>query len=270
MDTILVDGKEYTDPLEIANEFNRLFVNVASKLKEPTLQPNFERLEKICDEHVPNDTEFSIPCLTKEKVEKYLKNVDLSKATGSDDIGPRLLKLSASFISESITYICNKSIQNSELPSKWKEGKVTPLFKNGTKGNVNNYRPKSILPVLSKILEKHVHDSLMEFLNCHELLHKTQSGFRQKHKCETALTYMIDSWLKAINDDDIVGVVMVDLKKAFDLVDHNLFINKLKRYRLSDETIKLFYSYLIGRKQKVSISNILSQKERIINGVPQY
>ena len=80
---------------------------------------------------------------------------------------------------------------------------------------------------------------------------------------------MIDSWLKAINDDDIVGVVMVDFKKAFDLVDHNLLINKLKHYRLSDETIKWFSSYLIGRKQKVSTSNILSQEERIISGVPQ-
>ena len=71
------------------------------------------------------------------------------------------------------------------------------------------------------------------------------------------------------NDDDIVGVVMVDFKKAFDLVDHNLLINKLKHYRLSDETIKWFSSYLIGRKQKVSLSNILSHEERIINGVPQ-
>ena len=123
--------------------------------------------------------------------------------------------------------------------------------------------------MLSKILEKHVYDSLVEFLNGHELLHKIQSGFRPKHSGETALTYMINSWLKAINDDDIVGVVMVDFKKAFDLVDHNLPINKLKHIRLSDETIKWFSSYLIGRNQKVSINNILSQEERIINGVPQ-
>ena len=70
----------------------------------------------------------------------------------------------------------------------------TLKFKNGTKEDVNNYRPISILPVLSKLIEKHVHDSLMEFLNTYELLHKTQSGFRPKHICETALTYMIDSW----------------------------------------------------------------------------
>ena len=123
--------------------------------------------------------------------------------------------------------------------------------------------------MLSKIIEKHVHDSLMEFLNTFELLHKTQSGFRPKHSCETAMTYMIDSWLKAINDDEIVGVVMVDFKKAFDLVDHNLLIDKLKRYRLSDMTIKWFSSYLIDRKQKVSISNKLSNEERVLNGVPQ-
>ena len=267
--TISVDGHEYTDSLEIANEFNKFFVTVASKLKEPNLQPNFERLDKFCDERIPKDTEFSIPFLTREKVEKYLKDLDLSKATGTDDIGPRLLKLSAPFISDSITYICNKSIQNSEFPSKWKEGKVTPLFKNGTKEDVNNYRPISILPILSKIIEKHVHDSLMEFLNSFELLHKTQSGFRPNHSCETALTYMIDSWLKAINDDEIVGVVMVDFKKAFDLVDHNLLIDKLKHYRLSDTTIKWFSSYLIGRKQKVSIGNKLSDEERVLNGVPQ-
>ena len=219
--TSSVDGHEYTDSLEIANEFNNFFT-VASKLKEPNLQPNFKRLDKFCDGRIPKDTEFSIPFLTREIVGKYLKDLDLSKATGTDDIGPRLLKLSASFISESITYICNKSIQNSEFPSKWKEGKVTPLFTNGTKEDVNNYRPISILPILSKIIEKHVHDSLMDFF-----------------------------------------------KKAFDLVDHNLLIDKLKHYRLSDTTIEWFSSYLIGRKQKVSIGMKLSDEERVLNGVPQ-
>ena len=109
--------------------------------------------------------------------------------------------------------------------------------------------------MLSKILEKHIHDSLMEFLNCFNLLHTTQSGFRPGHSCETALVGMIDRWLRAINEDSMVGVVMVDFKKAFDLVDHNLLLKKLKHYRLSDETLNWFSSYLLGRKQKVSIGN---------------
>ena len=177
--------------------------------------------------------------------------------------------MSAPYISESITYICNKSIQNSEFPEKWKEGKISPLFKNGSKEDINNYRPISILPVLSKILEKHIHDSLMEFLNCFNVLHTTQSGFRAGHSCETALVGVIDRWLKAMNEDSMVGVVMVDFKKAFDLVDHKLLLQKLKHYRLSNETLSWFSSYLLGRKQKVSFGNFLFEEENIKNGVPQ-
>ena len=84
----LVDGIEITDSQDIANEFNRFFVSVASQLKEPNVKPNFETLEKFCDEQVPNGTLFTIPNITKEKVEKYLRNLDLSKATGTDNIGP--------------------------------------------------------------------------------------------------------------------------------------------------------------------------------------
>ena len=144
-----------------------------------------------------------------------------------------------------------------------------PLFKNGTKQDINNYIPISILHVLSKLLEIHVQDSLMEFVNCFNLLHTNQSGFRPNHSCETALVGMIDRWLKAINENSLVGVFMVDFKKAFDLADQNLLLNKLKHYKISDTTLKWFSSYLLGKKQKVSINKILSTNEAVINGVPQ-
>ena len=88
-------------------------------------------------------------------------------------------------------YICNKSISSSSFPTKWKEAKVSPLHKQGPSDNVNNYRPISILPILSKILERHVSDCLLHYLNENDLLHVTQSGFRAQHSCETALTHMI-------------------------------------------------------------------------------
>ena len=87
---------------------------------------------------------------------KFLSNIDTTKSTGTDNIGPRLLKLAAPHIVDDITFICNHSIKNSVFPSKWKEAKVVPLHKNGPLEEVNNYRPISILPVMSKILEKHV------------------------------------------------------------------------------------------------------------------
>ena len=103
--------------------------------------------------------------------------MDINKATGTDIIGPSLLKLAAPYIVYVVTIICNHSISNSIFPTKWKDAKVTPLRESGPHDDANNYRPISILPILSKVLEKHVHDSLSEYLQKFSLLHKTQSGF---------------------------------------------------------------------------------------------
>ena len=184
-------------------------------------------------------------------------------------IGPRLLKLAAPFIADEVTYICNHSISNSIFPSKWKEAKVAPLHKNGPREEVNNYRPISILPVLSKVLEKHVHESLSDYLHQHKLLHKTQFGFRAQHSCETALVNMIDLWLNAIDNGQMIGVVLVDFKKAFDLVDHQILINKLEMYGIKDQALSWFKTYLTNRKQQVTINNSKSDFKHISCGVPQ-
>ena len=267
--SIKINDKTIDNPSEISTEFNKFFVSVASKIKEPVVPSNFDRLRTFCNEKLTENTSFSIPTLGHEKVEKYLKNIDITKATGVDTIGPRLLKLAAPYISESLTFICNQSIVKSVFPKKWKEGKVTPLHKNGAKDDTNNYRPISVLPVVSKLLEKHVHDSLMAYLFSNSLLHSTQSGFRPNHSCETSLLQMINKWLDAINSSQMIGMVMIDFRKAFDLVDHTLLLKKLKYYKISEETISWFSSYLLGRKQKVFVNNVLSESENIICGVPQ-
>ena len=101
------------------------------------------------------------------------------------------------------------------------------MFKNGNKEDVNNYRPISIFPTISKIIEKWVKNQFSKYLNEFNLLHKTQSGFRPKHSTESALILMIDYWLKAISEGKIIGCVLVDIRKAFDLVDHHILLKKL-------------------------------------------
>ena len=224
--SVKINDKTIDNPAEISSEFNKFFVSIASKIKEPVVPSNFDKLRTFCNEKLAENASFSIPTLRHEKVEKYLKNIDITKATGADTIGPRLLKLAAPYISESLTFICNQSIANSTFPEKWKEAKVTPLHKNGPRDDTNNYRPISVLPVVSKLLEKHVHDSLMVYLSSHSLLHSTQSGFRPNHSCETSLLQMINSWLDAINNNQMIGMVMIDFRKAFDLVDHTLLLKK--------------------------------------------
>ena len=262
-ETLIEDSKE------IASEFNNFFVNVASKLKEPITSTNHDKLKEFCQEKLPPDMKFEIPIIGRQKVLKFLSNIDINKATGTDMIGPRLLKFAAPFIADEITFICNQSIAKSVFPSKWKEAKVTPLFKNGPHEDVNNYRPISILPVLSKVLEKHVHESLYDYLHAFQLLHKTQSGFRSQHSCETALVNMIDSWLNAIDNGKMIGVVLVDFKKAFDLVDHQILLNKLEIYGIKDDALSWFDTYLTNRKQQVSINNCQSDFQQISYGVPQ-
>ena len=101
-----------------------------------------------------------MPLLTTDKVMKYLNNLDIKKSTGTDEIGPRLLRMSSPIIAESLTFICNLSIKTGSFPDKWKEAKVKPLHKGGPTNDPNNFRPISILPALSKLFEKHVFNEL--------------------------------------------------------------------------------------------------------------
>ena len=126
------------------------------------------------------------------------------------------------------------SITENRFPSTWKTARVIPLLKKGSTDDVNNYRPISILPVVSKILEKHVSSTFYAFLNEQNLLNPKQSG---QHSCQTALTLMTEEWLKAMNKGELTGVLMIDLCKAFDLVDHSLLLHKLKIYGCSEEAL---------------------------------
>ena len=131
----------------------------------------------------------------------------------------------APYITDSIVKLCNLSIREDKFPNTWKTARVIPLHKKGSTDDINNYRPISILPVVSKILEKHVSSTFYTFLNENNLLNPKQSGFRTQHSCQTALTLMTEEWLNAMHKGELTGVLMIDLCKAFDLVDHSLLLS---------------------------------------------
>ena len=144
------------------------------------------------------------------------------KSTGADKISARLLKAAAPAITVSVTTLINKSIVSGQFPTLWKLAKITPIHKKGPTENKGNDRPISVLCALSKILEKHVHDSLYTYLMSHNMLHDGQSDFRAKHSCETALDHMVHKWASAIDKGLVNGVVLLDLHKAFDLVNQTI------------------------------------------------
>ena len=269
INSLKIGNLETEDPLEISNAFNDFFINIADNIKEPTESSNHELLRDFCNEKIPEGVVFDLPLLNTDNVMKYLNNLDIKKSTGTDDIGPRLLKMSSPIIAESLTYICNLSIKTGSFPTKWKEAKIKPLHKGGSSSDPNNFRPISILPVLSKLFEKHVHEALMNFLEEYKLLYDTQSGFRPNHSCETALIHMVEQWLKALDNGELVGVLLVDFRKAFDLVDHNILLKKLELYKLNQVTLNWFRLYLSDRKQVVSFKNNTSEQKTVKCGVPQ-
>lgn len=258
-----------TDETEVAELFNDYFVNVASKLKEPIKLSDNELLNDYVRSKVPTTTEFNIPLTNIMFIHNFLSNLNVNKSTGFDNIGPRILKMSADVLAPSLMFIVNTSLITGEFPCSWKEAKVKPLFKSGAKDDKNNYRPISILPTVSKLIEKWVESQFSNYLNEHNLLHQSQSGFRSKHSTESAIVRMIDSWLKAVNDGKLTGCVLVDFRKAFDLVDHKILLNKLKCYKCDENCLAWFESYLTNRTQRVSLNNNLSKSARVACGVPQ-
>ena len=173
-----------SDDLDIANVFNEYFVNIPSRLKEPIQPSDFELLHNFVDSKFNDNTNFTILFVNRSFVSNYLSSMDATEATGLGCLGLRLLKIASDVLTPSITYIVNKSIESGGFPCTWKNAKVNPIFKTGDKDSVNNYRPISILPTLSKIIEKWIATKLMSYLNKYQLLHKKQSGFRKNHSTE--------------------------------------------------------------------------------------
>ena len=180
-----------------------------------------------------------------------------------------MLKISLPYIVESLTYIFNLSISQNKFPTQLKQAKVIPLPKAKNLSDINNYRPISLLSVLSKLLERHVHTHLTSYMETRDLFHPFQSGFRSKHSCVTTLSCLSDRWLSAINSAQLSGVVFLDLAKAFDTIDHQILLSKLKIYLGDSCHLDFFQSYLQARTQYVSVNGLLSSVGLISHGVPQ-
>ena len=134
---------------------------------------------------------------------------------------------------------------------------------------MNNYRPISLLCVMSKILEKHVYNNVISYFNRNKLLVDNQSGSRSNHSCQTGLTKLVNSWYNSMNAGEVIGCVTIDMRKAFDLVNIDILLKKLKVYGFSDGSILWFKSYLKGRFQQVVVNDVVSESCPIEYGIPQ-
>ena len=150
----------------------------------------------------------------------------------------------------------NISIETSQFPNSWKVTRITPIFKDGDKTDKSNYRPISVLHVISKLFEKLVFNQLYQYMKENGLFTSDQSGFLRLHSTLTCLLKMSDDWYNGLDLGKLVGLVFIDLKKAFDTVDHDILCIKLDVYGVQQRELSWFMSYLSNHKQFCRVNGV--------------
>ncbi len=199
-----------------------------------------------------------------------LNQLKSSRAKDVFDCDSVLVKKYANVLGTPITHLVNLSIKQCYFQSAWRSAVIAPIFKIGDPVNVTNCRPISILPVVSKVIEKVVCNQLVDHLKLgHFPLHPMQFGFRAHHSTETANCYFVEQIKSSLDRGSVVGAVFLDFKKAFDTVNHNVLLSKLSRFNFSTNTLTWMESYLSLRKQCTRINDACSPFLDCNIGVPQ-
>ena len=198
-----------------------------------------------------------------------LVGVDVTKSTGPDNIAGRMIKSTACSITSAVTALFNQTIRQGKIPNDWKTVCITPVPKASDRTQVENYRPISILPILSKLLERHIYNCLMKHLNGHHPLSDNQWGFTRGKSTVGALLTAVDSWHQQLDSRIDICAVFFDLRKAFDSVPHWLLLNKLSRLGVDPYLLQWIASYLCERTQSVCIDGSSSEPLSVVSGVPQ-
>ena len=248
---------------------NSFFIEKVSRLRQNIPGTDDDPLAKLKESLKDRQCSLTLKAVKPDDVLKVIRSLKNSKSTGTDNIDTWVIKLVASDILPALTHIINLSILQSTFPNMWKQAKVVPLLKKGDPLTPKNYRPVALLPIFSKILERIVFNQLVENLDLHNLIHPNHHRSRAGHSTATALIQMYDRWVEEVDDGNMVGVMMVDLSAAFDMVDHNILLQKLELFGLDDLSLMWMKSYLSGRSQSVFVDGCMSPPMAIECGVPQ-
>ena len=264
---IIDNGKTLTEPIDIANSFNKYYASIADEiLKKRKYNGNKSFADYLTN---PSEKTFALFDCNPIEILNIITTINPKKSVGPCSIPTIILHMLKNEISHPLSIIFNLSFQTGVFPDMLKSAKVIPIFKKGSKLKTSNYRPISLLSNINKILEKLMFNRVYKFLEDNNILYLLQFGFRQKHSTNHTLIDITETIRRALDDGKFACGVFIDLQKAFDTVNHNILINKLGHYGIRGVSNDWFKSYLSERQQFVSIQGFSSTTETVKHGVPQ-
>ena len=262
------DQKVANNTISIAELFNSYFASIFTNHLHNHEMKNTDTADfNEPPPQILNEINFS-----ELEVFAALRSLNPDKALGPDGIPGRILKETAKQIAPSLTLLFNKSLHSAVVPGKWKLANVVPVFKRGIKEHVQNYRPISLLCIVSKVLERCISNNIWEHLQ--EIMNDHQHGFMPGRSSTSQLVGVLDKIGKVLDRGEQIDVIYLDMTKAFDKFNHELLINKLRRFGFKTNLLKQTYyywfqSYLYHRRQQVTVLGSTSSSLPVTSGVPQ-
>ena len=251
----------------IADEFNEFFTNIGPKLSNDIKSNCSLTYKSFLKKNIT--TTFNFDIIEEKTVRDTINDLQSKSSCGHDNISTILLKSLIPSIGSALTLIINQSLCTGIFPNRLKIAKVLPLYKKGDSHLFDNYRPISLLPAVSKIFEKIVYKQLYTYFTKNNLIYNSQYGFRQLHSTELAALEFSDRITNNLNNGEIPIAIFLDLSKAFDTLDHQILLSKLKYYGVRGSALNWFSSYLTDRSQYVSFDGVDSKMYPLSTGVPQ-
>ena len=260
-------GNAITNTFEITNMFNTFFTNIGNELANKIKYSGTKDFTYYLRNR--QNQKFTLNEVNEQTVTRIIENIPAKNSCGYDDISSIFLKQIATSIIKPLTIVINQVLNNGIFPDKLKIAKVVPIFKSGDCALTNNYRPISLLPVISKVIEKIIYTQLSLYFESNKLFSDSQYGFRPNHSTEQATLELTDRIISAMDNNDVPIGIFLDLSKAFDTIHHAILLSKLEHYGVDGIPLQLVKSYLTNRKQYVKINEVNSNLLPINTGVPQ-
>ena len=246
----------------VSNDINSLISEIVDKYHN---HPSILKIKEIGDDR---QISFVFHEINENDISKLFDVLKSKISAGEDKIPVKLVKLAKPFLVKPLTKAINSSIREHIFPTRAKIAAVSPLDKGGKdKMTVGNYRPVSVLNVFSKFYERIIKSQIVSFLD--QKLSQFLSAYRQSYGTQHVLIRLIEEFKKNLDNDYVVGAILMDLSKAFDCVPHDLLLAKLSAYGFSNEALGYIMSYLTERKQATRLNNVYSTFQLILSGVPQ-